>query len=317
MKKEVLFVVNGFEVRKHSTYTIKDKPDLDAPTGYQKEGVTKLPSEGVGITFSAPYVQYEDGRGIWDTGFFLASPCYKYKDEAEVKLTVKQLDTNVVKPYLAALGIDKEELSQTNNTFWDGQRFYVTRKKIYNTESATEVMELYFALRSNTVAPKEHMHDPRYNNSSYIIIDTTKDLKLKEERSTKKFQAISLMTSLASSNMPLLKASMEYVGVRLPEEPTIEGIYTVFDEMIVSDTQRTDLFVTALDKANTDLGSDELFIHSHLKTASKGGKNISRAQNGMLMYKGIVIGPDLKSAATNIAVSPDLSEIKDEILIGD
>jgi hypothetical protein len=315
--KKILFTVDDFEVRESSTYTIKDKPDLDAPSGYQKEGVTKLPSEGVGITFSAPYVTYEDGRGIWDTGFYQASPCYKYKDINEVKSTLKQVEAGVIKPYLAALGIDKEELAQTNDNFWDKQRFFVTRKKIYNTENPIEVMELYFALRSNTVAPKEHMHAPRYNNSSYVIIDTTKDLKLKEERSTKKFDATHLMMGLAKTNMPLLKAAMEYVGVRLPDQPTLEGIYTVFDEMIIPDLQRIDLFISALNKADTEIGSDELFIHSFLKTSSKGGKHISRAQSGMLMYKGTIIGPDLKSAAMNIAVSPELLEIKDEMILGE
>lgn len=317
MKKEVLFVVNGFEVRSHSTYTIKDKPDLDAPSGYQKEGVTKLPSEGVGITFSAPYVRYEDGRGIWDTGFYEASPCYRLQDQAAVKVVVRNVNENVVEPYLRALGITRDELAQNNDEFWDKQRFFVTRRKIYNTENPIEVMELYFALRTHNVAPKESMHDSRYNNTSYVIIDTTKDYKLKEERSTKKFQAIALVSKLAIEDMPLLKAAMEYVGVRLPENPTIEGVMTVFDENVIPDTQRIDLFMSALEKAENEIGKDELMIHSFLKTSSQGGKHISRAKNGMLMYKGTLIGADLKSAALNIAVDNSLSEIKDEIILGE
>ena len=95
--KDTLFKINDFEVKKDSIYVVKDKRDMDAPSGFIRAGVSKLPSKGVGDTFQVRYVSRDGGRtGTWDTGFYEFSHCYKTQDKDSVKPLITSLKKNIL-----------------------------------------------------------------------------------------------------------------------------------------------------------------------------------------------------------------------------
>lgn len=314
-KNKTLFVVQGFEVKEGSTYVVKDKPDLDGPSGLVALELSKLPSAGVDESFQARYVDVSGtGNGVWDTGFYEYSPCYSGMPEAEVKVIVKNLMTNVAKPYINSIGATTDDLNHRNNAFWDYQNFKLYSKQVFNTDNVVDRFHLYFALLTMELTPVEQIGDARYNRSSYYVIDKTKSLKSKEEKTLNQFAAIGLFQKMAENEFETLKAVLMYSGLTLPVDPTTESLSTLFYEFINSGADKLGTFLSTAKKSTEDKGLEEILIFKAIKSNSLKGKNVTKNSHGQILYRQVEVGPDLKSAAKNILMNPDLSEFKKEIL---
>lgn len=305
-----LFEINGFAVHKGFTYSIKNKADLNAPSGFVQEGTTKLPS-GVDEMFQCRTSE----EGLWDTGFFAYSPCYSAMEETEATKAAKAVFENVAKPYMRQKGItDKDLLSPNNDDWWKLQNFRIWPGRVYNSNNPVDVFELYMALNAYQLTPKDQEKDPRYSRSSYVIVDTTKAKKVKEERTENKFKAIKSFTNTLDTNRSALVNILYYLDLKVSDKSSDESLMTLFDEIISSADDKLRLFASAMKDLDNDK-FDKYIIYRKLNSLY--GSKVIRKSNGVFTYDGIEIGEDLKSASENIEKNPKLSEIKNEIILTD
>lgn len=319
-EQEALFTVNGFTVRANSTYVIKNKPDLTAPTGFQKEGSTKLPSDNVSESFQCRFVRRGTGNeGVWDTGFYQYSPCYQGMEESDVKIILKTLNSVLVKPYCEAVG-DKEALDNTNDKAWQKRNFLIYAEQVLNTSDPLDRLTLYFALRAYQVTPKGEEGNPIYRDSSYVIVDTTKNMKLKDERASAKFKAIGTFHTLLTNDKLKLFAILKYLDLSFQSSTPDETLMAMFDEWlnVGEGFDRISDFNRVVEDASTETGYDKLQVYTTLKTiVKKSNSKITKTPAGKYFYGDSEIGADLKQAAENIAKNSNLIHVKKELILSD
>ena len=319
-EKEVLFTIAGFEVKKDSLYIVGDKKDGDAPSGYVKLGVSKTPNVGVDESFGVGFVRRDPlnpSVGVYDTGFYEYSPCYEGIETSIRSATVKALKKNVLEPYRQATGIS-DAFDIENKKFFDEVMFKVYTGKTFNTSDPIHVMELYFALLAHQVAPKGSEGDSKYREASYIVYDNKKKAKEKNEVDLIEFEAIGMFTALYGNDREKLKAVLRWVGINFADEVDKETLVGMFKNYIRDSYQKAKIFLDTCMDANTEIGLNKFNIYKRLREIANKGNKISKSPNGIYFYDGdIEIGPDLKSAAENIAKNKDLNRVKRELLLLD
>ncbi len=315
--RKTLFVIDGFEVKENSTYVIKDKVDMDAPTGYIKAGVTKLPSRGVSETFQVNFISRDGGRtGTWDTGFYEYSPCYRDVDSSEIKTLVTGLKKNLLLPYRHAIG-DDSAFELSNNAFFDKTNFKVYSKKTYNTLDPIDRMELYFGLLTKQITPKGQEGNTRYNDSSYVVVDVSKDIKIKDERALSKFSAIGAFTAMLKTDKPRLVSILHYTGMNFSasiEDSVLIGMFN--DYLSGENDDKTKAFNRLVEETETKEGLEKITIYKAIREAYKKGGKVTKI-SGLYFYEDKEIGPDLKNSAENIARNSSLASVKRDILLAD
>jgi hypothetical protein len=316
-EKKILFTINGFEVREDSTYVVKDKVDMDAPSGFIKAGVTKLPSKGVGESFQVRWVKSSNGRnGVWDTGFDEYSPCYSTASKAEAKEMVKAAVENVLKPYRKATGI-ADAFDKGNEQFFLTTNFSIFSGKVFSTNDPIALAELYFGLLTRQLTPKGQEGNTIYNDSSYIVLDITKDKKVKDERAIDKFEATGAFVGMLKSDRERLLNILDYMGLTFSKSVDDTALIGMFSDFL--DTERnggSKNFLKLVEESHTDTGSDKLHLYRVLKHLTKKGTKVKRV-SGILYYDDVEIGPDLKSAAENVAKNSSLASVRNELILAE
>lgn len=307
---DILFEVDGFIVKKDRVYTVVNKPDSSAPTGFQEERTTKTPSDGVDDVFRAPF---NEGINIYDTGLYEYSPCYKGLPSETVKITVKDLIKNVIRPFMSSKGIDSEDtFSQKNFEFWDAYKFRVANKKFFNTNDPIDVFELYYTLRKRKAAPKDSLKNPIYNQSEYLLIDSDKDIKVSEQKSKDRRRASTLYLQLESSKFEVLIDVLNYMDFRVTEKTEPDSLYLIFEQKVLSSTATVEEFIRTVEKVTTERGREEVMIYALLKSPKL--KNDVKKVGNMIEFKGVALGPDFKTSAKNLTLNKELEDLKTELL---
>lgn len=312
--KDVLFTIDGFQVVNNATYLIVDKKDADAPTGFVDAGVSKLPSDGVDESFGVRYVRTTGTKGIWDTGFYDYSPCHADLSDAERKIVVKALVDNVLKPYKKTTG-DEEAFDQKNNKFFDELRFKVSSGKVFNTSDPISRMELYFAIRAYQVAPKGSEGDSKYREASYVLYDTAKNVKQKDEKNLLFFEAVGVFTKLWENSPEKLITILTWLGFKLAKNPDKGTLVSIFTDYLQGSYDKTKAFLDIVEESDTTLGFDKLAIFRKLKEVHTKSTKIRKSPSGVYFYDDVEVGGDLKASAENIAKNKDLAAVKRAILI--
>lgn len=313
--KGLLFEIDGFEVYKDSFYVSKDKVDYNAPDGFQSIGTTKLPHDGVGNSFQCPFRKTDNrGGGVWDTGFYEHSPCYRNLDKDKIRIKVKALNENIVEPY-ESFGGKKDILSHTNDEFWDKKSFMVQSDQVYNTNEPSDVLSLYMGLRQRELTPKNKKGDSKYKDSAYFIIDQTKEVAYKDEKAAEKYKAIGIFHQMLQDDKSTLISILGYIGVTVSEESEDIALIGLFEDYISGDKgpSKIELFNRIAKEASTDDGKAKLIIHSKLRS----DRSLIEKVGNFYYWQDFELGPDLKTAAESISKRSDLSNLKDEILLGD
>lgn len=317
-EKKVLFTIGGFEVKENSIYKIVDKPDGDAPSGFQERGVTKLPSAGVDESFQVPFKSYgPNGEGVWDTGFGIHSPCYADMDPTSVAAQVKVLTANLLTPYRKLYG-KPDAFAEGNEEFFLKKNFVVFSSQNLNTANPEHLMTIYFALRAHQVAPQGSQGDSKYRDASYIIVDKNKAVNEKDKRRSAKFAAIGLFTTLFQQDRERLFAILTWAGLPITEgidQLTLNGI---FDEYIQVNPDRAAFFLNTEIDSQSKVGLEKILIYRKLKDSVNRNPKVSKVPNGSYFYEGdLELGADLKASAENIAKLSSLSKVKRELLLQD
>jgi hypothetical protein len=311
----VLFTVHGCTIYKDHTYTLVDKPDSDAPDGFRRLGVTKLPSEGVGETFHCRWISSGIGNeGVWDTGFYTFSPCYSGMEETRVKTIIAALKKNVVDPFEKSAG-KVSVLSQDNDEFWAKKRFYVESDKVYNMSNPKDVLDLYMGLMTFQITPQGQEGDSKYRDSSYVLVDTTKRKKIKEEKSVEKFEAVGIFYELLQQEPDKLIAVMQYLGINVNPLADKVTLMHMFDQYLEGDTSKIRMFKNTVEDCNTDEGFTKILLYRKLREENNKPKSkLTRTPKGVYFFEDQELGGDLKSAAERVSREESLYAVKQELL---
>lgn len=319
MEKELLFELYGFEVYSDSRYVVKDKEDLDAPSGFIQAGVTKLPSDGVGESFQCYYKRTSATTGVWDTGFYIYSPCYEHiRSEAEKQVIVDRLMKGVVEPYRKATG-NPNALDHSDNEFWKKTNFQVYTNQVFTTSNPSDVLNLYFALKTRYLTPKGQEGDSRFNQSAYVVVDIDKDTKRNDEKTSNFYRAVGVFENLLREDRKRLISILNYSGLVVASEIDDDAFRGLFDQHLrsVNNSKNVDMFLKIVNETETEIGRATVDLFLCLKKSFNRNNKVTKNPNGVFFYEDTEIGPDLKAAASNIAKQAEFKDIKKELLLQD
>lgn len=314
-EKKLLFELHGLKIMSDSIYLISNKRDFSAPTGFQERGTTKLPSDGVANTFHCPYKPISKTHGSWDTGFYELSPCYTGMNRDKVKIKVKGLVENIVKPYREAIG-DNKALHEHNNEFFDTTKWTIQDDLVLRTSNPLDVVTLYFALMGREVVPKHLKGDSTFADAAYVVVDVNESVKKRDEDASNMFQAIGVFEELYKSDRARLDKILFYIGRNMSDDTKIESYRGMFKSYLEASPANVESFNNLVKASEKEQGLDELNIYYSLKSRDIRHPKVSKASSGSLYYEDREIGVDFKSAAKRISKDPEMSDIKREILLG-
>lgn len=318
-KPELLFNVNGFDVFKNRMYRVDDKRDGDAPTGFVKAGVSKLPSDGIDESFHFRYVTYPGSQeGLWDTGFYKNSPCYRGLDEKEADVISKQRIKTVLKPYQAAIG-SPEALSNQNQDTLDKTSWRVGTGMIYNTNDPIDTMRLYATLLTGNAAPAGQEKSAKYAAASYVVVDVTKVSKDKEDQNVSVMKTVSMFGKLLENDPERLQVILKWLNLgKYPANADNDTLSSIFYQTVKDDTGRCRLFMTTIEEMNNSAVMEKMYIYKNLtENIQKRMSPVTVAPNGKIFFEDIELGGDLKTASETITKHPDLRALRTEILTGE
>lgn len=305
--------VNGLTITEGVVYKVTHKPDSNREDSYPEEGATKFPSEGILDLFQCKYIitDYGNSTGVWDTGLYAESPCYASMDINEVNEIVKSLRTNIVEPYERKYG--RGILSHENDSFWVAKYFTLMDGQVFNMNSPEHRLDLYMALRTFKLTPKEFINDYRFKDSMYCVQDETKVRSRNAERSANKMSAIKMYTVLGTTDVRGLKAIMAYVGFSAfdssADDRTKDGM---FSNWVDSSADNVQAFLDAYNLYADKDTTDEVFLYSKLPLAVK--KKIIERDRGAYYFEETVVGGDLKTASRRINSDKTFEDLKTTIL---
>lgn len=310
-ERKLLFTVDGFEVFSNSVYEVKDKVDGDAPSGFVKARVSKIPSSGVGESFPFRYIIPQGMKtGKWDTGFYKESPMYAFTDDADKK--VKELVKNVLEPYRKAVGL-KIAVDETNDEVMDSTSFTVKTKLSYNTANPVDTMSLYAALVTKNLVPPGAAGDSRYAKAFYTVEDKTKVIESKHESHALSYECMKKFSRTYDKDKATLDLIFGWMELKLPANASEETSAAILSEYIKDSYDKAKTFLNLVEESETNQGLTKLELYAKLKDAFKKGNKVVK-QNGSFFFEGEEIGPDLKSAAENISKNTSLKDVKVELL---
>lgn len=322
--KKVLFEVDGFEVIDGHSYIVKHKPDANAPSGLKEQGTTKVPTVGAGDTFQCPY-QWDEGdlsNGVWDSGMTEHSPIWQNLTPALAKSSAKELYDNIGAPYERSVGKRGIMLDIANqDSFWSDLNFSVEANQMLKTSNKKDLLTLYFGLRKRVLTPPDPngFKNPKYNSSSFQVVDVTNNVKVKDQRAADKFDAIGDFTILLRTNKTMLMPILKWIGIRPAKTAEDRVLMSLFEDHLTppnTSTNRINEFNQLVKDSGETVGKTKLLVFDALDEISYKNK-ISKNGNGALMLEGLEIGLDLKSAALNIATKPEFKELRSKLIIGE
>lgn len=320
VEKGLLFEVNGFKVYDNRVYYVKDKIDYDAPSGFEKAGVTKLPHDGVTDSFTIRFKQTggaQSKEGVWDTGFYPSSPCFRNISESQATVLAKNNVKNVLVPYTKSTSISEDKLSHSSdNTWWDSKIMQLYSGKTFNTARPEERFELYFALLRDRLTPEGQEGNSKFKSSSYVVIDIESNKKRRDEKTELEFKAIGTFMGLMQTDKPGLIKLLDYVGLNVAETVNDSTLNSMFKTFIETSESKMKLYLAMVDEFDTKDGRAKIDIYHILRKKYPNG-GVTRSKSGEFLYDGLEIGGDLKTAAQNIATRSEFKTIKEQLLLAD
>ncbi len=312
-KKETLIIINGLEIKTNSIYKITNKLDSSAPSGFIKEGTTKLPSIDVGNTVPCRFITTNKARGIgiFDTGFYKDSPCYATVDKELSKQQVKSLRNHIVNPYEDKHG--RGVLDHKNEDFWKEFGVDLYTGRYFVTSNVDDLLGLYIAMSGFELTPKDKVGNPKFNESQYCIEDKDKVTTIKQERSSNLMNSITKFGVLLETDKTKLLNILRYIRIiGVNEDIDTLTLNSLFFEWLHKSDENPKKFLKTYKLASSDSTSEIIDLYTLVNRLVI--KKIINKEGSEYSYKGEYLGMDLKTVATNLNNKKELEEIKIELL---
>ena len=298
--------VGGVTIKNDAIYKIGPKKDDDAPEAYRKLGTSKLLVEG--ITEGAPCV-FNVEQGVWDTGFYENSPCYRGIDKDKVKVLVAERVKHIKEPMEELIGEGKLTHHDTKDSFWLTFGMANLRTNGYfRTSQPKELLGLYIALLHGYVCSKEDQNHPMKRNATYTIIDKNKDISVQEDRKQKKAKALREFFTLSAKDQGKAKEVLRYIGLPYSgDEEALSAIVMDFVDNQKEGHNNAERLLKTVEKASHNLGYHEINLYTQLSDLYKQG--VIKREGGEYLLRNVPLGLDLKAASMKIAKDKELKEI--------
>lgn len=295
VKKEKLnkFRVGNIEIVIGDKYVLDNKFDASAPEALQKIETTKFPFEGSGIT---DCVNFDNVKGIYDTGFYNTSYCLnKYKEEKEelVNIYVKQIK----EPYEKMT--NKSLAQDSNNDFWQNYRYEAYANKEFDTNDPMQLMDLFQVIIQGVACDKNEK-DPFYRQGAQFIISNPNLVKNKnKERSRTRLKAIQMLTTLADADKDKLDLVLEFNGRDNTGKVAAEDVKLIYFE--VFNNPKTGLalaekFIETCENYETEKGKETMEFFYAINKLYKFRK-IIKDKRGYVTLDGVYLATTLQDIA--------------------
>lgn len=307
-KTETIIEVNSLKIQKGTLYKVENKLDKNAPDGFQREGTTKLPRPDAA---NVVLCKFDNDSKLYDTGFYTNSMCYRGKSKEDKEQIVKVIKKEVVEPYESLMGRDGL-LEPSNYEFWDGYTNEIYEGRVYNTDSAKDLLDLYIAMRGGYLTPAHLTGDPRFNGSDFLIKDSIETVNLKQKRINTEQDAIYHFKFLLDTDETKITFTLKSLDiVRLNIQPSKDDMSTAFALWIEKDFHNAETFEKTYKKVTTEDGYEEVILKTKVKEAISKGK--IKKEGNEYYYQEVPIGIDVKSIVENLTTKEELAETRDSI----
>lgn len=289
--------VNGLRIYKDTLYIITGKKDEAAPTGMVELGISKMPFPG---NSAVCYCRFDRDSNVYDTGFYLNSACYRGWDQAKREAECERRVRNIMRPYMEVVN---NPLDQSDTAFWDNKGVVLYSGRTFNTNDPTQLFELYIAMTSFSLTPKELDGDPRFIESMYCVEDKSVSIDIKALRAQYKVDSITRFnTSLAGSDVDrdfILDLCL-YLDIITRTDLDDDGFYKyMFSDWCDRNVSNVELFVEAYDRFMEEDARDIPKYHRMIRHLVSKGIIKSTAEG--LSLDGFLLGRDMKGAAMRLA----------------
>lgn len=312
--KQVLIEINGLEIKTNSVYKVTNKPDPNAPTGFVREGTTKLPSEGIGNTVPARFevTNKAKGTGVFDTGLYFESPCYATQDRDSVSNKVAILNKAIVTPYEQKNG--RGTLDHANEDFWKDFGVDLFEGRYFVTSNVDDLLELYIAMTGYELTPKGLEGDPKFNESQFCIEDKEVVRNIKDTRANNIVECLTNYGTLLNTNPTTLKNIFRYIRlIGISDDIDNITLNSLFYEWLNKSDDNPLNFKAVYELSQNKDTADIVNLYVIVnKLVNKG--IVTRGFGGNYVYKGEELGADLKIVAKNLNSKKEFQEIKIELL---
>lgn len=290
-------------------YEVGPKFDADAPDGYKNLKTSKLLNKSAVNTHT---VGFDRTIKLWDTGLYAESPMYSHLSVKVRERLGEKIRELITIPFENKYGKDpetgKSRLDPTNekSVFWnreDSSSFKIElyNGRIFNTKEPEQLLELFVAIASGILAPKEMEDDPDYMTAQFAVENKEKVRTAKQRDDMLDVKTLGAFANLLGSEKKL-NLILNYVGVKTSStfnESLITSQFKLWIEHREHSHQNKNLFLEAVDKSKDKNGYKELNYYKVLQDLYRKGTIKKEFENFLL--DGEVLGTgNFKNCASNV-----------------
>ena len=298
--------MNGFKLYTNTIYKVVGKLDTSAPNGYIERGIAAAPIPGNATLAQCPY---NSDANVYDTGFYSQSQCYEGMSREEQREESMRRRVNICIPYETKSQVD---LIQNNTDFWDTYMSKIYDGKVYNTNNIKDRMELYIAIHSCMLTPKELDGDPRFMFSYYCVEDQKNAIGTAKRRAIEKSKAIALFNSSIMSTPKERQYALDialYLDIIYRDDMTDSDTYIYqFQLWLDNDGLNAEKYMETYERYKKGTNKDVPEMYRILHFLVEKGR-VQTTQDG-LFFDGMPLGINKKSAALAIAQDTNLTDTK-------
>lgn len=308
--RSLLAEVNGLRIYKDTLYVITGKKDESAPTGMVDMGISKMPFPG---NRSTCLCRFDRDSNVYDTGFYLNSLCYRGWDQKQKEAECERRIRNIMTPYMEVVN---NPLDQSDLSFWDNKTVALYSGRTFNTNDPIQLFELYIAMTSFSLTPKELDGDPRFMSSMYCVEDKSVSVDIKALRAQYKVDSFTKFnTSLSGTQIErdfILDLCL-YLDIITRVDLEDDGFYKYqFSDWCDREPSNVELFVEAYNRFMEEDAREIPRFHRMIRhLVSKG---IIKTTSDGLNLDGFLLGKDMKGAAMRLAADKEADAARIKLL---
>lgn len=311
--KKLLATVGGMKIYSDSIYVITGKMDEEAPSGYQERGISKTPFPG---NKTVSCCGWDKDLRVYDTGFFINSACYKGYSLEDKKNEMDMRIKNIRYPFEETVN---EDLDQKNFDFWDSYRIDLYDGRLFYTNDVRDLFELYIAILSKSLTPKEEDGNPMYVESYYCVEDKTTAVDIRKQRQIDKADILyEFMNKLKGSEAERksIYDLLLYLDIIYSVELDQSMVQYIFTNWIDAKNTNVDMYKEASSRFLSDDESSEgmqvIKLHRMIREMIE-GLAVTVNTDGLYL-NGELLGADAISASMALASNKSMLETKSRVL---
>src|SRR5699024_9106221 len=185
----------------------------------------------------------------------------------------------------------------------------------FNTNEPEQLLQLFIAVATGVIAPKELENDPNYTSAQFCIENKEKVKSEQQEKDMSEIKTMGVFYGMLK-NPKKLSLVLNYVGVKPPsnfDESLVTSQFKRWVENKNDKYQNRELFLEAAEKADDKEGYQELSYYKVLQDLYR--KGVIKKEYEKYLLDGEELGTSsLKTCAENIIKDKGLqSKLMDHI----